>query len=339
MKYITRKLRDDMKCDKMLVKAMAFSILVKQRTTSSTIKNCTNNKLHNLTGLHANTIKQYMLKLAEFNLITEQPNGTVVFKTLSHHSQSGNMPPLDFDKFSNVTDITYALYLVLLMEEIKNKEYVKNLIRIANNPSKGENFKAARKKCREKHYPNQYTENGISYEGYSKRIGVCKETAQTIIQFGIEHRIIEKHCRQIQVPIWGLSKKVPNIDAFKETFGITFCTKHNAYKVLANTYTIVDDENRVYEVNATDDVNLPKWQTTVNLYVEVPENEENDTIRPQKSSKKRKNMSKNDLKNGFSCKNKGLQQENNDNSHSLNVLLHSPHTLLEENISIGNIRC
>jgi hypothetical protein len=86
-------------------------------------------------------------------------------------------------------------------------------------------------------------------------------------------------------------------------------------------------------------VNLPKWKTTVNLYVEVPENEENDTIRPQKSSKKRKNMSKNDLKNGFSCKNKGLQQENNDNSHSLNVLIHSPHTLLEKNISIGNITC
>ena len=68
-----------------------------------------------------------------------------------------------------------------------------------------------------------------------------------------------------------------------------------SYKVLANTYTIVDNENRVYEVNATDDVNLPKWQTTENLYVEVSENEKNDSIRPQKSSKKRKNMSKTEL--------------------------------------------
>ncbi len=46
MKYITKKLKNDMQSDKLLVKAMAFSILVKKRTISSTVKNCTINKIH-----------------------------------------------------------------------------------------------------------------------------------------------------------------------------------------------------------------------------------------------------------------------------------------------------
>lgn len=302
MKYITKKLKNDMQSDKLLVKAMAFSILVKKRTISSTVKNCTINKLHELTGLHANTIKRYMLKLFEFNLITEQPNGTVLFKSLKHHSDSGNMPPLDFYRFDNVTDITHALYVVLLMEEIRRKEYVKELIRVAYNPQKGEDFKAARKKCREKHYPNEYKENGISYKGFAKRIGVSVETAQTIIKFGEEHHIIEKHCRQIQVHIWGLSNKVNNIEAFKEAIGATFCTKHNVYKVYANTYTIVDAKNRVYEVNDTDNVNNPKWLIAENPYIEVPQNDKHESIRSPKPQKNGEYMSKNDLENGFSHK-------------------------------------
>ena len=249
-------------------RAIAFSILVKQHDlVSSTIKGCTINKLHEMTGLHANTIKKHLLKLAEINLIDELPNGSIVFRSLSNKHENRNMPPIDFDNFKTLTEIQYAVYTVAIMERLKRMKYTEEKCNARFNPTKDDDFVTARKYCREHNITKPFQDNGLSFDGIAKELNISSGTAEAVIKFAVKHHFLEKHNRQIQVPVWHVGKTVLNKAAFLETVGAHFCTKHNVYKVLANTYTIVDPELHKYEVDVTDSkVKLPKWQTAENLF-------------------------------------------------------------------------
>lgn len=248
-------------------RAIAFSILVKQHDlVSSTVKGCTVNKLHEMTGLHANTIKKHLLNLAEMSLIKELPNGSIVFKSLSNKHENRNMPPLDFDQFKTLTEIEYAIYTVAIMERLKRMKYTEEKCKARFNPTKGDDFEAARKYCRKHNITRPFRNNGLSFDGMAEKLNISSTTAEGIIKFAVKHNFLEKHNRQIQVPNWDVMKKIPNEAAFLETVGAHFCTKNNVYKVLANTYTIIDPKLHKYEVDATDNkVELPKWQTAENL--------------------------------------------------------------------------
>lgn len=294
MKLITKKLRNELLKGQDYARAIAFSILVKQMTVSSTVKGYTINKLHEMTGIHANTIQKHLLTLARLNLIDEQPNGCIVFKSLSSKTASRNMPPLDFDRFHTLHDIEYALYTVVIMDIIQQKEYVKEKLDIRYDPEKNDNFENARKFCRRYHYTRPYQENGLSYEGFAAKAHISKGKAEAIIKFAVKHHFIEKHNRQIQIPVWGIGKDVVNKTAFLETIGATFCTNNNVYKIYANTYTIISPELHKYEVDVTDNqINLPKWQTAQNLLddkLTENQNEKKETVKksPSKTAKAKK---------------------------------------------------
>lgn len=248
-------------------RAIAFSILVKQHDlVSSTIKGCTPNKLHEMTGLHPNTIKKYLLKLAEMNLIDEHRDGSIVFKSLSNKHKERNMPPLDFNRLKTFGEIKYAVYTVAIMEKLKRMKHIEEKCNTRFNPTKNDDLKAARKYCRKHKITKPFQDNGYSYDGIAKELNISSTTAEKIINFAVKHNFIEKHNRQIQVPDWNVAKKITNKTAFLETTGAHFYTNNNIYKVLANGYTIVDPELHKYEVDVTDNkVELPKWQTAENL--------------------------------------------------------------------------
>ncbi len=284
MKYLNKKLFERISLGQDYARAIAFSVMMKQQNlVSSTVTKCTINKLHKMTGLHAKSIEKYLLRLSEMKLIEERPNGDIVFKSLSSKSESRNMPPLDFEQFHTFNDIEMGLYTVVIMEIIRRKEYVKKMTDIRFNPKKDDNFKKACKYCRKHHITREYKENGLSYEGIATRLNISKSKAEKVIKFAIKHKLLKKHNRQIQLPIWGIGKKVSNKEAFKATIGCTFVTKHNVYKVLANTYTIIDHESPTYKVNMTiTQDNLPKWQTAENLLYERMEKKNNDLRKQDK---------------------------------------------------------
>lgn len=267
MKHLNRKLRTEICKGVDYTKAIAFSILVKQVTVSSTVKNWNPNKLYNLTGVHPDTVKKHMAKLAEMNLIEEHPDGTVVFKSLTDRRETRNMPSLEFDEFHTLKDIEYAIYTVVLMDIIMQKEYVKEMLDIRFDAKWRDDFRGARKVCRKHHYDKPYEENGIAYEGLAAILNVSKGTAEKVIDFATSHNFVEKHNRQIQVYNQGIRFLVTDMRDFLAQTGATFCTKNNIYKVLANTYTIVPPELHKYVVDTTDaeKVEIPKWQTAENL--------------------------------------------------------------------------
>lgn len=268
MKSLNYRLYNEITKGMTYARAIAFSIFVKQHDlVSSTVKDFTPNKLHEMTGLHANTIKKYLQILAEMGLIEELPNGSIVFKSLSNKHENRNMPPIDFDRFNTLTEIEYAVYTVAIMERLKRMKYTEEKCKARFNPTKGDDFEAARKYCRKHNITKPFQDNGLSFDGIAEELNISSTTAENIIKFAVKHNFLEKHNRQIQVPTWRVGKTVANKAAFLETVGAHFCTKNNVYKVLANTYTIIDPEFHNYEVDATDcsSVELPKWQTAENL--------------------------------------------------------------------------
>lgn len=267
MKSLNYHLYDEITKGMTYARAIAFSILVKQHDlVSSTIKGCTINKLHEMTGLHANTIKKHLLKLAEMELIDELPSGSIVFKSLSNKRKERNMPPLEFGHFKTLIEIEYAVYTVAIMERLKRMKYTEEKCKARFNPTKDDDFKAARMYCREHNINKPFQDNGLSYEGIAEELNISQGTAEDIIKFAVKHNFLRKQNRQIQLPVWHVGKNIPNKAAFLETVGAHFCTNNNVYKVLANTYTIIDPEHHNYEVDATDNnVELPKWQTAENL--------------------------------------------------------------------------
>lgn len=221
-----------------------------------------------MTGLHPNTIKKHLLKLAEMELIDERPDGSIVFKSLTNKHGNRNMPPVDFARFKTLHEIELAVYTVAIMEKLKRMKHTEEICKVRFNPQKDDNFKDARKYCREHNITKPFQDNGLSYEGIAQKFHISKGTAEDIIKFATKHNFLEKHNRQIQVPVWHVGKTVTNKAAFLETVGGTFCTANNVYKVLANTYTIIDPAFHKYEVDTTitnDSVEVPKWQTAENL--------------------------------------------------------------------------
>lgn len=291
MKLLNYRLYDEITKGLPYARAIAFGIFVKQhKLVSSTVKGCTLNKLHEMTGLHSETIKKHLLKLAEMDLIDELPNGSIVFKSLTNKHENRNMPPLDFDRFKTLTEIEYAVYTVAIMEKLKRMKYTEEKCKVRFNPTKDDDFKAARKYCRKHNITKPFQNNGLSYDGIARVLNISSGTAEAVIKFAVKHNFLEKHNRQIQMPVWHVGKTVPNKAAFLETTGAHFCTKNNVYKVLANAYTIIDPELHKYEVDVTDNqvVKLPKWQTAENL---LHKNALDNQDKKKKSAKKESSKS------------------------------------------------
>ena len=83
-----------------LRKAIAFSLFVKTHTRNSIVKDWSVNKLHDITGISANAIKDRLTILRNMELIEETGlnNKHLVFKSLHSHTAHRNIaiPELTF---------------------------------------------------------------------------------------------------------------------------------------------------------------------------------------------------------------------------------------------------
>lgn len=255
MKKINRKLIKTIPQNPQLARALALAIYIKLNVTSSSIKECTTNKIHSLTGLHANTIKKRLMTLKEFGLIETTENNTTTFKTLKSSNDRLNVL-FDFTKFNTVSELEYALYAIILIEKIRNKEYIKKeLERLKKLPKPKDSKESTKVKKEYKKFKKifykhkmpsekpitdeKYDEYGISLSTITKLLGVAREKAHKIVKFAIRHNLITKKKRVEQIFIYGIGRASKFWDEKHKNY--TFCTKNNAYKVHANVYHLIED--------------------------------------------------------------------------------------------------
>lgn len=216
-------------------KAVSALMLLKNRLgKTSSIKKASVNKIANTAGMSPSTIKKYMPLWEEMNLVEWQgaKKDVLVVKRLSSKTRHRNVKTdkLDFSTFKNLYKTLRSLLFLLLNS---HKSFIKLLLRVANSPKRGENYKKARKLSeyyagRDTDGKFRYKEYGLSYKTIAKRLGYCTRTAERIVNF----TVAKKWCRKKTHFIRQYMKNVCGM----HVEGYTFTTRNYGYKVLANTY-------------------------------------------------------------------------------------------------------
>ena len=222
--------------DKTAQKAVSLLMLLKKRLDkTSSLHDASYNKIAAILNISPTTVKKYIAIWEEYDLIEWRGKNHNVFvvKKLSSSTKHRNLDVhrLDFSSFKNLYN-TLRSFLFLVANS--RKDYVKRLIRIVNNPRKGEDFKEAIKGCKKyaDRRPNEkgfvYKEFGLSYKRIGKILGFCSRTAENIVNLALQ-----KHwCKKERHFDWDF---LPGVNRMYVE-GYTFTTTNYGFKVSANTY-------------------------------------------------------------------------------------------------------
>lgn len=222
--------------DKTEQKAVVLLMLLKDRLgKTSSLPNASRNKIAGLLNVSPNTVKRYMPIWERMELVEwrGKDNNVFVVKKLSSSTRHRNfdLKRLNFKSFKGLYQ-TFRSFLFMVANS--RKEFVKRLIRIANDPQRGEDFKKARKDCNR--YAKQernddgfvYHEYGFSYKGIGRILGFCARTAQNIVNLSLK----KGWCSKERHNEW---TKLPGVNRMYVE-GYTFTTKNYGCIVRANTY-------------------------------------------------------------------------------------------------------
>ena len=220
MMYIRRNIFHSVRGNANLIKALALAIYIKKHIVSSTITNYSLNKVRNKTGLAYSSIRKRIETLKQLGFIRfgGKNNEHLTIVCLSSKCNRRN---IDLSKcvFDSVKDIEKSLTALFIVEIQKHKDFAKHTIQLAHNPKLSEHkaMKRAKKICNRYGWGKEFNEYGISYKTIAKKLGVCLQKAFEIVKFAIANNMIVKQRNQ----------------------DYTFVTKNNAYKVYANSYSVV----------------------------------------------------------------------------------------------------
>lgn len=229
-----------------LRKAIAFSLFVKAHTRNSIVKNWSINKLHDITGVSVNAIKDRLFVLKNMELIEETGlnNKHLVFKSLHSHTAHRNIviPELIFKPNANLKKNAYAqeiknienvLTAMLLVEIQRRKDFAKQMIQKRNDPQSKKEYKEAVKTCNHFGYGRKFIEKGISYKYMAGKIGmsVCKSIQ--IVKLAVNCNILKR--------IRNICKRIAICSKYTEDMLInyTYSYRNYIYKNYANKYVII----------------------------------------------------------------------------------------------------
>lgn len=229
-----------------LRKAIAFSLFVKTHTRNSIVKDWSVNKLHDITGISANAIKDRLSILRNMELIEETGLNKkhLVFKSLHSHTAHRNIaiPELTFKPNVNLKKNAYAqeikniengLTAMLLVEIQRRKDFAKQMIQQRSNPSSKKEYKKATKTCNRFCYGRKFVDNGISYKYMAAKIGmsVCKSIQ--IVKLAVKCNIIKK--------MRNICKRIAICSKYTEDMLVnyTYSYRDHIYKNYANKYAVI----------------------------------------------------------------------------------------------------
>lgn len=211
-----------------LLKAMAVLLLVRKRH-GSTIAHFTYNKLHDITGMHPDTLKKRIKTLADYNLVSIEGE-TITFRSITsrHNKRNSRLSKVDY---TNVKTVLRSLQAILVVNIQLHKEYIKRVIRQANGHDL-KKVKAARRTLRRYGYTTHYEEYGLGYKKIAKELGCCKQTAESIVGFAVGRKMMKKTKNVISHYMKGVW--------YQYVEGYTYTTRNYAVKVLGNIYSVAD---------------------------------------------------------------------------------------------------
>ena len=229
-----------------LRKAIAFSLFVKAHTRNSIVKNWSINKLHNITGISVNAIKDRLFVLKNMELVEETGLGNkhLVFKSLHSHTAHRNIviPETTFKPNANLKRNAYAqeiknientLTAMLLVEIQRRKDFAKQMIQRRREPCSKKEYTEAVKTCNRFGYGKKFIDKGISYKYMAAKIGmsVCKSIQ--IVKFAVKCKFIKKIrniCKRISI----CSKYIEDM-----LVNYTYSYRNHIYKNYANKYVTI----------------------------------------------------------------------------------------------------
>ena len=222
--------------DQDLVKAIALALFIKTRTISSTIPHYTVNKLRTITGLSFATIKNRLNRLKDYGIITfvGKENNCLVVKSLCSKNRHKNF---DISCINNdsVKEIEQSLRAMLVVGIQLHKDYARRVLRASSDGRTTAEIKDGRRNSRRYCYYGDYKENGLSYKGIARRLGVSVVTAFRTVSYALKHHFLTKIRHIEQVFVRGIGTFSSKIENFCQN---CFSTRNNVYKVHANTYIV-----------------------------------------------------------------------------------------------------
>ncbi len=211
-----------------LLKAIAMLLLIRKRR-GATIPKFTYNKLHDITGMHATTIKKNIAVLKDMELVTIDERNTITFRSIisRHNKRNARLAKIDY---KNIKTIARSLQAILFVNIQLRKDFAKRTIRKAHNGRNPKQVKAAQKLSRKYGWAHDYNEQGLSYKGIAKRLHCCKQTAEKIVSYAVDRKMAQKFCHYAYTYMQGVW--------YMYVEGYTYTTRNYGVKVTANTYTV-----------------------------------------------------------------------------------------------------
>lgn len=217
--------------NKELLKAIAMFLLIRKRLGSNLLKDYSINKLVNLLGAHASTIKKRMRVLFQYGLVSMSGKSLALRSVVSKHTKRNVKLGERKMEYSTLKSVEYSLQAILLVVIQNRKDFAKRTIRNAHGASHDYKVvKTARDAARKFGFGFEYIERGLSYKTIAKKFGVCVKTAVEIVKFAVKRTILKKETHSIATYMQSVCGR--------EVQGYTFTTRNYGYNILANTYSV-----------------------------------------------------------------------------------------------------
>lgn len=223
-------------------KSLALLLFVRmyQDEHNREAKDYTVNRLHEISNIHAETIKKRIRFLEDMGMIGYSERKQIVFLKARAHNPIHNTN-IKIPYNASVKDIEKIILAVRLQMKIRQKEYLRNVLSIARGgftsdgkPARLETIKRAKKWLREHcnidWHKRGFVDYGWSYKAIAKYLGVSIKQVCEILKFAIRENFIVKHTHSMYKRITSKFE----IDYIQHTFLLN----NYSYKVYSNTYSL-----------------------------------------------------------------------------------------------------
>lgn len=227
--------------DRGLIRAISMAIKFKQSVRTGTAKNL--NHIHKMTGVSYGAANKYCKKLEAYGLLRRcgKDNSMTVFGKLRSSNSEKNLKVKIID-LSSIKQIEVSLRSMLIVLIQSQKDFVRRSALALTSPRSLSEYKKARKQLRSRpgYKYGVFTENGYSYMGIAKKLGISIATAFKDVKNAVQNFFIQKKRNIVQLFLGNKSISMRNNynQQFQSLSSPTFIYKGNAYYVHANTYII-----------------------------------------------------------------------------------------------------
>lgn len=243
MNKISRKIFADNINDTDAVKALALLIYVKNVNGASVISNFSYNKLAKITKLSRGSIKKRLNTLGNMDLLdfVGRNNNNLLFKRVRAPKSNIDISKIDT---TSIKSIELGLRALVIVEIQRQKNYVKQQVVRGTSPKNGRmtkheyrSFKRANKFCKKRGI-KEFTDNGVSYNTLSKRMGVGLNKTSEAIKYGVEKGLFVKNNNiKLYEKTNGFAQII--IETSKSNNLFTTHRNNNVYIYKCNTYSII----------------------------------------------------------------------------------------------------